>query len=172
MKARVLKLHGSINWTEFQNDSLPRRLPKNADISTEYEFNRRIVIWPASTKYRETQLNPYAQLANKARELLRPPHNSQRVLAICGYSFGDSHINIELDRALRESARNLSMIVFSADDRPIGILEKWRNDDSINNQIMIYCKGGFWHGSTASLSEKNLPWWKFENITRLLRGER
>ena len=60
--ARVLKLHGSINWFEFPSEVLPRRLAKFVCGTGADE--RRIMIWPASTKYRETQRDPYSQLSN------------------------------------------------------------------------------------------------------------
>jgi hypothetical protein len=169
LAARVLKLHGSINWSQFPGEALPRRVPKS--ISGTAINDQRIVIWPASTKYRETQLDPYAQLASLARDVLRPKDGSQRVLAICGYKFGDSHINIELDRALRES-RDLTIIVFWSDETLDPTLKKWREDSVIREQILIFGKRGFWHGDTVDAATTDLPWWKFENVTRLLGGER
>lgn len=170
LMARVLKLHGSINWSEFPDDPLPRRVPKT--IRGTSVKDRRIVIWPASTKYREAQRDPYAQLASQAREVLRPTEGSQRVLAVCGYRFGDSHINIELHRALRESAGRLTIAAFSSDLNPAGTLKNWQEDASIREQVLIFGKRGFWHGDTVETSAVDLPWWKFENITRLLGGER
>lgn len=169
LSARVLKLHGSINWCQFPNETLPRRVPKS--INGTAVSDQRIVIWPASTKYRETQLDPYAQLATLARDVLRPKGGSQRVLAICGYKFGDSHINIELDQALRES-RDLTLVVFWSDETLDGTLKQWHDDPSVREQVLIYGKRGFWHGDTINASSTDLPWWKFENITRLLGGER
>lgn len=169
LPARVLKLHGSINWCQFPNETLPRRVPKF--IKGTSVGDQRIVIWPASTKYRETQLDPYAQLATLTRKILRPKGGSQCVLTICGYKFGDSHINLELDRALRES-RDLTLVVFWSDETLDRILEKWRDDTSVRDQVLIYGKRGFWHGDTIELASTDLPWWKFENITRLLGGER
>jgi hypothetical protein len=169
LSARVLKLHGSINWCQFPDETLPRRVPKS--ISGTAVSDQRIVIWPASTKYRETQLDPYAQLATLARDVLRPRGGSQRVLAICGYKFGDSHINLELDRALRES-RDLTLVVFWSDETLDGTLKRWHDDASVREQVLIYGKRGFWHGDTIGAASTDLPWWKFENITRLLGGER
>jgi SIR2-like domain len=169
LSARVLKLHGSINWCQFQNENLPRRVPKS--INGAAVNDQRIVIWPASTKYRETQLDPYAQLAVLAREVLRPKDGSQRVLAICGYKFGDSHINLELDRALRES-RDLTLVVFWSDEALDGTLKRWHDDVSVREQVLIYGRRGFWHGDTVGAALADLPWWKFENLTRLLGGER
>jgi hypothetical protein len=169
LSARVLKLHGSINWCQFSKENLPRRVPKSIKGTTVDD--KRIVIWPASTKYRETQLDPYAQLASVAREVLHPKDGSQRVLAICGYKFGDSHINLELDRALRAS-RDLTLVVFWSEETLDATLTTWHDDVSVREQVLIYGKRGFWHGDTVTAASADLPWWKFENITRLLGGER
>lgn len=169
LSARVLKLHGSINWCQFANETMPRRVPSAVDCAAAN--NHRIVIWPASTKYRETQLDPYAQLSTLAREVLRPRDGSQRVLAICGYKFGDAHINLELDRALRES-RDLTLLVFWSDENLDSTLKTWHDDPAVREQVLIYGKRGFWHGDKVDAASADLPWWKFENITRLLGGER
>jgi hypothetical protein len=168
--ARVYKMHGSINWCEFPDDPLPRRVGSSLNVAAASD--RRILIWPASTKYRETQLDPYAQLAERARRILRPNRGSQCVLVVCGYSFGDSHINIEIDRALRESSGDLTVIAFTHENSPAGQLQKWHEDDAVTEQVLIFANRGFFHGSQKSLSDKDLLWWKFENVTRLLGGER
>ena len=169
LAARVLKLNGSIDWCEVDGDSLPRRIASKLRVQNMQD--RRILIWPASTKYRETQLDPFAQLADRARRVMRPAHGSQRVLVICGYAFGDAHINIEIDRALRES-RDLTVIAFSSEDEPAGCLKKWNQADEIREQVLVFAKRGFFHGDTTSPSDCDLPWWKFENVARLLGGER
>ena len=130
------------------------------------------MIWPASTKYRETQRDPYAQLAEIARKALRPQLNKDLVLLVCGYSFGDSHINLELDRALHESAGQLAVLVFTSDETLSGQLLDWNNDAAIRDQVLIFSRRGFFHGTCHSVSPSDLPWWKFEHVTRLLRGDR
>lgn len=170
LAARVFKLHGSINWCEFPDDPLPRRVGSSLQI--ESAKDRRVLIWPASTKYRETQLDPYAQLAERARRVLRPSCGSQCVLVVCGYRFGDAHINLELDRALRESAGDLTIVVFTSDNEPCGQLKTWHTDSVITEQVLIFANRGFFHGGQVFPSTKDLLWWKFENITRLLGGER
>lgn len=45
LSARVLKLHGSINWCQFPNETLPRRVAKS--INGTAVSDQRIVIWPA-----------------------------------------------------------------------------------------------------------------------------
>ncbi len=170
LAARVFKLHGSINWCELPGDPLPRRVGASLDIAAANE--RRILIWPASTKYRETQLDPFAQLAERARRVLRPSRGSQCVLVVCGYRFGDAHINLELDRALRESAGDLTIVAFTHEDEPSGQLKEWHKDASVTEQVLIFANRGFFHGSQSAPTTTDLLWWKFENITRLLGGER
>ncbi len=170
LSAHVFKLHGSINWCEFEGGPLPRRVGANLQIAPVDD--RRILIWPASTKYRETQLDPYAQLVEHARRVLRPTRGSQCVLVVCGYSFGDAHINLEIDRALRESLGDLTIIVFTSDDDLSGQLKEWHTDSTVTEQVLIFGNRGFFHGDDVSNSPTDLPWWKFENITRLLGGER
>lgn len=170
LAARVLKLHGSVNWYEVDGDTLPRRIAPN--LLPPAKCGQHILIWPASTKYRETQLDPFAQLADQARRAMRPYRGSQRVLVICGYSFGDSHINIEIDRALRESSGDLTVVAFTSDDEPVGQLKSWHQSADVQEQVLIYAKRGFFHGREEARSTEDLPWWKFENIVRLLGGER
>lgn len=170
LTARVLKLHGSIDWSEISGDPLPRRIAKSLTLPTGND--RKVLIWPASTKYRETQRDPYAQLSNLARRVLRPQSGSQTVLTVCGYSFGDSHINIEIERALRESGGELTVVVFTFDEEPSGELKRLHQDKEITDQVRIYARRGFFHGTTEAKSANDLPWSKFENITRLLGGER
>lgn len=170
LSSKIFKLHGSINWCEFDNDPLPRRIPDN--INVQHEDDRRILIWPASTKYRETQRDPYAQLAELGRESIRVASGSQKILITCGYGFADSHINLEIDRALHESEGRLTVVAFTSDNEPQGVLKEWLEDLSITEQVLIFANRGFFHGPTCARSDTDLPWWKFENLTRLLEGER
>lgn len=170
LAARVLKLHGSIDWHEMPGTKLPCRIANKIDLSGG--LNRRILIWPASTKYRETQLDPYAQLTSLARQVLNPQRGDQRVLVICGYSFGDSHINIEIEQALKGSTGDLTVIAFTHEDSPVGILKEWHEDQSISDQVLIFANKGFFHGQDIRPSDQPLLWWKFENITTILEGGR
>jgi hypothetical protein len=170
LAARVFKLHGSINWCDFPDDPLPRRVGGRLQIAGANE--RRILIWPASTKYREAQLDPYAHLAERARRVLRPSGGSQCVLVVCGYRFSDAHINLELDRALRESGGRLTIVVFTSDNEPSGQLATWHRDAAVMEQVLVFANRGFFHGTQSVPTTTDLLWWKFENITRLLGGER
>lgn len=168
--ARIYKLHGSIDWYELPGSTLPQRVPEKIKLDGVGE--QRILIWPASTKYRETQLDPYAQLAERARRVLNPQRGSQRVLVICGYSFGDSHINIEIERGLKGSSGDLTVIAFTNEDAPVGKLKEWHEDESITEQVLIFANKGFFHGTDVRQSDEPLLWWQFEHITTILEGKK
>jgi len=166
--AQVFKVHGSIDWCLLEDDVLPRRIRSSI---TSITHDERVMIWPAATKYRETQRDPYAQMISRMRDILRPSE-SEAILTICGYRFGDSHINLELDRALRESEQRLTIVAFTSDNEPKGQLEEWIKDPRVQDQVRVYANRGFFHGDETIKSESDLPWWKFETFTRLLGGER
>ena len=168
LRARFLKLHGSINWRQFSDELPPRRVGPSVQLLGENDLP--VLIWPSSTKYQETQLDPFAQLLERARRALKPNLGSQRLLVICGYAFGDSHINLEIDNALQESKGNLTIAAFTDANEPTGQLQKWHEDDVLREQVLIFANRGFFHGDTKETSTEDLLWWKFENLTKILKG--
>jgi len=171
--ARVFKVHGSIDWRLLEGDALPRRMRGKALLeSIKGEVKERVMIWPAGTKYRETQRDPYAQILELMRLSLNPKKSEVVVLTICGYRFADMHINVEIDRALRESQKRLNLLIFTEDDRPAHWVKRWFEDKEVNEQVRIHGKRGFFHAGKVYDSDEELAWWKFENIVRLLGGEK
>lgn len=168
LDARVFKLHGSINWAEHTSMKTPLRIAPH--LECKQKSSSKIMIWPASTKYRETQLDPYAHLMDRARNVLNPRNGSQRVLLIAGYSFGDAHINLEIERGLLASKGNLTVIAFTSDAKPSGVLKCWHEDPVISEQVLIFANNGFFHANQKIESDINIEWWKFENLTQLLEG--
>lgn len=170
LQARVIKLHGSIDWVVLKGEVLPRRI-RDGVLPDDVDLAEGAVIWPAVTKYRETERDPFAQLARIMRQILHPPEHTFPVLIICGYRFGDTHINLELTRALMESEQRLTLMVFTEMEKPEGILQKWHEDPALREQVRIHGRRGFFHTSDV-VTQEDLPWWKFEVLTRLLGGER
>jgi len=170
VSAKVMKLHGSIDWWQEENHPLPRRATKR--IRDEAGTAGQVLIWPASTKYSETQRDPFAQLLGMARTVINPAKNSSRFLGIAGYSFGDEHINAELEAALKQSEGRLTVAVFTSQETLEGPLKKLHDDNDVSENLLIFGKRGFYHGSSVFRSAADLPWWKFENFARLIAGER
>ena len=167
--ARVFKIHGSIDWCLLEGDSLPKRI--RSGIKTE-SAKSHVLIYPAATKYQETQRDPFAQMLNYMRQSLCPNARKEMVLAICGYSFGDSHIDSEIENALYRSGGRLTIAAFVSTDNPEGKLKDWLSDSEISEQIRVYSNKGFFHGDKELKLDDEIPWWKFEIIARLLGGER
>ena len=169
LSARVIKLHGSIDWRQFPNEQSPRRIGSSIKIPGEDDLP--VLIWPSSTKYLETQVNPFAQLLDLARRAIRPTFGEQHLLVVCGYSFGDSHINLEIDNALKESEGKLTIVAFTNEDKPTGLLKNWHDNETVREQVLIFANQGFFHGSNEETSSKDLLWWQFETLTKILEGE-
>ena len=168
--ARVFKIHGSVDWCLLDDDVLPRRIRHSLK---DDNGNEPVLIWPAATKYRESQRDPFAQILNIMRQILRPLQN-EIILTIIGYSFGDSHINDELNKALIEAEGRLTIIVCTELEKPDGIslLNGWHIEPRFREHVRIYARRGFFHANNIIESDDDLPWWKFEVIGRLLGGER
>ncbi|MCA9232254.1 MAG: SIR2 family protein [Planctomycetales bacterium] len=165
--ARVFKVHGSIDWCLGEGETLPSRLRHGMQLPGDHE---RVLIWPAATKYRETQRDPYAQIIDYMRRSLRPPGSDETLLVICGYAFGDSHINLEIERALRESNERLTVMIFTSDDEPADCLRKWQDLAEIRDQVQVYCNKGFFHAEREIRTTEALPWWRFEIFAQILAG--
>lgn len=96
--AKFTKLHGSIDWVDVGNDIRRIGLPfGSADINNFlnapgiYNVDRRkVMIYPNSSKDRETAEYPYVELFRDFAAALCRPNST---LVTYGYGFGDDHIN-------------------------------------------------------------------------------
>lgn len=167
--ARVFKIHGSIDWCLLEGDSLPRRIRSGIKMEST---KSHVLIYPAATKYQETQRDPFAQLFYYMRQSLCPDKGKEMVLVICGYGFGDSHVDLEIENALKQSEGRLTIAAFTAADEPEGKLKDWLADPAVSEQIRVYANRGFFHGDKRHRLDDEVPWWKFEILARLLGGER
>jgi len=103
------------------------------------------------------------------------------VLAICGYGFGDSHIDLEIENALYQSEGRLTLAVFYEDKSDGALfsdekicpkkLKAWMADPVLSDQVRLYANKGFYHGN-IKVQSSNVSWWKFEILAKLLGGER
>ena len=73
---------------------------------------------------------------------------------------------------MQESKDKLTVVAFTNEDELTGVLQTWNDNVTLREQVLIFGNRGFFHGETKESSKKDLPWWKFENITRILKGER
>jgi hypothetical protein len=101
----VFKLHGSIDWFMSSEDAVVR-LREGAGYPPDAPG--RLLIYPQATKYEATQRDPFARLFAAFRAALAS--DRQALLAVCGYSFGDEHVNEEIERALRRRGNQLTLV--------------------------------------------------------------
>ena len=103
------KLHGSLDWLE-KNDVVRRfALPYGAEDIKNYSQDGSLMIYPNSSKDRETAEYPYVELFRDfASSVIRP--NS--TIVTYGYSFGDDHINRVLIDMLTIPSTHLVIISF------------------------------------------------------------
>ena len=144
------KLHGSLDWTE--NDGIVRRfaLPYGAnDISTYNSNGGSLMIYPNSSKDRETAEYPYVELFRDfASAVIRP---NSTVVAY-GYSFGDDHINRVLNDMLAIPSTHLVIIAY--DD--VGDRIK-RFYDKAKRHVQISLLIGNHFGELKTLVDNYLP---------------
>jgi hypothetical protein len=151
-QAKVYKLHGSIDWFRDKQDVVVRRREGAGYPSDDPS---RLLIYPQATKYQVTQKDPFARLFASFRSALNA--DNEGLLAIIGYSFGDDHVNEEIERALRRRGNKITVLAFS-----------WQPDDMI-----LPPNGGMYHGTLENQypapSDDPHKWWSFSGVTRMLK---
>lgn len=174
-KYHVYKLHGSIDWYKDINHGLIR-----SRYGTNYHSDHsNVLIYPQATKYVETQKDPFATLFNAFRNKLQL--NSNNILAVCGYSFGDEHINTEIEGVLSQGNNNTTLIIFikelwDGDNETRFLhptLQYWMENPSFNKRIFILTDQGVYNGSSFLSEDKGstYDWWSFDGLTNFLSGE-
>ena len=166
-KARIIKLHGSIDWVAPKYDAAQLLRTRSAD--TYPNDKNAVVIHPQSAKYVNTQLDPFSALFNRFRENLSD--GAERILLICGYSFGDEHINADIEIAMARSGSRLTLVAFAQEDPGLpSQLETWRNT-SWGERIFIASDKGLYHGEYGPFwdgGDAERTWWTFSGVTELL----
>jgi hypothetical protein len=115
--ARFTKLHGSLDWVDFERTIRRIALPFGTDDIKPFIQAKetgepdaiKLMIYPNSAKDRETAYYPYIELFRDfAAAACRPNHT----LFVFGYSFGDEHINRIIEDMLTIPSTHLVIISF------------------------------------------------------------
>ena len=115
--ARFTKLHGSVDWVDYDGSIRRVGLPFGAqDIAPfltaaglENVDARRLMIYPNAAKDRETAYYPYVELFRDLATTICRPNNT---LVCYGYSFGDEHINRVIEDMLTIPSAHLVIIAY------------------------------------------------------------
>lgn len=168
----LYKLHGSIDWLRDDVNQVVR-----ARYGTKYLSDpANIMIYPQATKYVETQKDPFASLFAGLRSALS--ELSQNVLITSGYSFGDDHINAEIEACLNRNGNKTSVIAF-IEERPQdgivinSVLDKWLVHPVIGKRVFVAGKNGLYNNSTTPNTPTDktgdFDWCWFAGLTRFLK---
>lgn len=93
-QTKLWKIHGSLGWSIGSNGKIIRKSPFGKSDSDKKD----ILIYPSVTKYENSKKMPYTALLDRLCNFLK---QEDTVLFICGYSFGDDHINERILSGLR-----------------------------------------------------------------------
>ncbi|MGE4685249.1 SIR2 family protein [Yersinia enterocolitica] len=165
-KAYVVKMHGSIDW--YQNDD--GYLWRVRDRDTYPPKNRRVLIYPQSTKYVATQKDPFSSQFDLFRKAISSP--SYNVLIVCGYSFGDEHINQEISLSMSNPDSKTVLLAFCQEINGSipDVLNTWRKE-VWGKRIYIATQEGLYVSDKPVLKrkEKYDDWWTFSGITTVMK---
>ncbi len=136
-----------------------------------------MLIYPQQTKYIATQKDPFSVLFNQFRQQLNT--SKDQALAICGYSFGDDHVNLEIETALDQPGNNTTLICFVAEqENPDNqtpelpkILDEWLSEKPWSVRVFVLTDRGLYWGSTTNrfeLVDGTHDWWTFAGVSNLL----
>jgi len=169
-QARLFKLHGSIDWKNDTGKRVPIRLSDPIDHSEcGIDISDEVLIYPASTKYKETQQDPFAFLFDKFRRNLskQGPHT----VFIMGYSFGDDHVNRVLNDCITYSqSSDLLFIVLSGDDPLPAQLDSWTKNPITSQRILLINKNTVFSKDSEINSKYINTLFKFEDFSEILHA--
>ena len=116
--AKFTKLHGSLDWVDFERSIRRIALPFGVNQMEPYlnvpslAFAKylQLMIFPNSAKDRETASYPYVELFRDFAAAVCRPNST---LIAYGYSFGDEHINRVIEDMLTIPSSHLVVISFN-----------------------------------------------------------
>lgn len=166
-RCHLIKLHGSIDWHLSAGGQVWRI--RDGDLYPDK--TGRVLIYPQSTKYVATQKDPFAAQFELLRRTLSS--SSDNVLCICGYSFGDDHINQEIELGLSRFDSKTTVIIFLREgDALPECLNRWRNGNWGERIYIITEKGIYFGGQAAACvpATGEHGWWTFSGATEALKN--
>lgn len=145
---RLWKIHGSINWRQGVQHSVIR--------STAEDTISNYLIFPSHLKYDQSRKMPYLAMLDRLQSFIL---KKSSLLLICGYSFGDEHINDVISRSLQSNATAMSFAFMYGDI----------NDSKYNNaRACAYSTVNLsLIGQNEAIIGRRLGSWNFEKIDEL-----
>ncbi len=128
-----------------------------------------LLIYPQALKYDLAQREPFDSLFYSFRTSLNRP--LPQVLLVCGYGFGDDHVDQEMELALKKADSQLTLVAFlqSRNGKPA----KWQAQE-FGERVYTITAQGIWRGDEGPFLEPSAEqlrdWWTFTGMTSFLRN--
>lgn len=170
--SRVFKIHGSVDW--YRTDG--QYVTRCRDGAAYPQKSGRLLIYPQANKYVATQRDPFATGMSWLRRTMAVEPNN--VLVTCGYSFGDEHINAEIESAMEQPDSRTVLVAlvndtFGANGAPTLAepLNEWLGERPWRDRIYVMSSSGLYHASVNCMTTpRPLNWWTFQGLTQYLRS--
>ncbi len=120
---KLWKLHGSLGWA-LENKEIVR--VSNTEDSA--------MIYPSFLKYDHSRKQPYLSYMDRLSYFLK---QEDSVLFVCGYSFGDDHINGTILTALSNSRSSHAFVLKRGEMEVSNVISKYAKGSS---KISVYAK--------------------------------
>lgn len=144
--ARLWKLHGSVNWKALENGVC--RVTKGVLGSPE-------LIYPSKLKYDQSRKMPFLAMSDRLTNFLLKP---QAVLFVCGYSFGDEHINDTIINALKvNQTANVIALMFGNMKNATGTILQPQAVERAKERPNM----SVWYDDEAVIGAQRREWSKF-----------
>lgn len=121
--AKLWKLHGSLGWTL-----------ENKEIIRVSDTEDSAMIYPSFLKYDHSRKQPYLSYMDRLSYFLK---QEDSVLFVCGYSFGDDHINGMILTALANSRSSHVFVLKRGELEESNVLSEYAKGCS---KISVYAK--------------------------------
>ncbi|MDP1701380.1 MAG: SIR2 family protein [Aestuariivirga sp.] len=168
-RAILTKLHGSIDWAYIPEDE---RIVRRRIGDLYPTKGTDVLIYPQASKYDFARREPFDTLFQRFRNALS--RNTAQVLIVCGYAFGDDHVDMVIEQAMsRRSGGELTIVAFAKSRS--GKLKKWC-EQGFGERVYVIAEDGVWRGKDGP----HLPpaggathdWWTFKGMTKFLADVR
>lgn len=109
---RLWKIHGSLNWMKKpKTTKSEERIVRAGRIENP---KNELMIYPSREKYNLSRKEPYIAYFDRFKNYL---YRRELVFIICGYSFGDEHINEMIYNAVRNNNRLYVTVLCYGDEQ-------------------------------------------------------
>ena len=166
VRASVTKIHGSIDWARVGERIVRRRIADSYP-----EGCTDLLMYPQALKYDLAQREPFDTLFERFRTSLN--RSVPQVLFVCGYGFGDDHIDQEMELALKREDSQLTIIACSR--KHDGNPAKWQTEQ-FGERVYMLTEDGIWRGNEGPFAGpptgQSHKWWTFTGMTAFLRNSK